>query len=439
MAVKNLSNAAGVLFDERRDFYPSPAKVSELYKTVAPYLTLLNRKGRESVQDPDYKLFQHSSGFNSQYMYLNDATPTAWTSNGEPGDTVVQTVDNVTNLGGAGDHLKGLQFDVFASSYSDYKGTVFVTSVSGNDVTFKSLGNPTDLTNNRCDAMADDDIFRRRGSAFGEGTVGPDAFHDEIEVVYNSAQIFKTAIEVTGTLKATTNLRGYSSEVARLRREKTLEFAKQIDDALMFGVRSGGIGAGQGTESFATHQTDGTNVVRTTMGVVRIMERYGTTSGDEQNSFTWTKATADWDTVLSALQKLFRIRPSTGRKMAYCGSGFLVWINQVGSNGFLGNTSVTINLNGSAIENRFGLSVQELSTPFGTLEMVWSPGMDDGFYNEHAIIVDVENCGIKQFRPDTFMANVKTEDAYDGYKDVWQADLGLWLTNVAAHGMVKLA
>jgi len=67
------------------------------------------------------------------------------------------------------------------------------------EISLLSLGNPRSATN-EAQAIANGDKLVVIGNAHGEGTTAPEAYSDELEVVYNSCQIFKTSAEVTGTL-----------------------------------------------------------------------------------------------------------------------------------------------------------------------------------------------------------------------------------------------
>ena len=78
--------------------------------------------------------------------------------------------------------------------------------------------------------LVNDDYYLVIGNAHGEGSSAPDAWADELDVVYNSCQIFKTPLQVTGTLEAAV-LRGESSELARLRRMKAQEHKMQKEKA----------------------------------------------------------------------------------------------------------------------------------------------------------------------------------------------------------------
>ena len=219
MAAKNLA-ASGVLYTDRRNFYLSPQVTKELWTDVAPFTTVVSNMGTVRPQDPDFKLFEHRSGWIEQKFQLNDASPNAWSStNGAPGETLVlDAVDGITGLDSAvSSSYLGLEVEIYADDGSGnidstaYQGLGLVTTiVAGGAVTLTSLGNPENA-NFYCGAVADNSHFLVQGNAFGEGTEAPEAWADELSVVFNSSQIFKTPVEVTGTLYEAA-LRGYTNE-----------------------------------------------------------------------------------------------------------------------------------------------------------------------------------------------------------------------------------
>ena len=127
---KNLSGS-GVLYTDRRDFYISPQVVKELWTDVTPFTTVVANQEKITPADPTFKMFE-----------LWDSTKTT---------------------------LRGHALITEASSSSTLK--------------FKNIG---------ADALdaTDNDVFIVVGNAHGEGTEAPEAWSDELKVVYNTTQIF---------------------------------------------------------------------------------------------------------------------------------------------------------------------------------------------------------------------------------------------------------
>lgn len=444
MAAKDLSNTtSGMLWTDRRDFYISPNEVRELWTDVAPFTTVVSNRGMVKVQDPDFKMFEHRSGFIKQRFFLNDATPPAWAGTGNPGDTLGEnvTIDNILGLATSADSSYiGLILECWNTGSTTYKGVSLVTDVSAGKLVLKSLGNPRSATNVHA-AMADNDEFYVIGNAQGEGTSAPEAFSDDLDVVYNSTQIFKTPIEITGTLYEAA-LRGYSSELSRLRVEKNKEHRMQKERAFLFGVRKGGTGsddlAGDNATNLDSHDGHLTDVnsklVRTTMGIIPAIYRYGVASGDSQNIFSIASASYNYSSFVDDMAKVFQYLPEDGTKVAFCGAGALSYWSKVdGTTGFAGKSGFSVQIQ-QMQRSSLGFDFRELITPHGVLQIVYAPALR-GPYTNYMVIVDPAELKYVQYRPSKFMANVKTDNAYDGVKDLYFSDEGLGITLIEKHSV----
>jgi hypothetical protein len=434
--------ATGVLYSDRRDFYIDPARFAELYPNVSPFLSGLFAMGPESTPDPDFKMFESRAGWRQQYFYVNDATPSTWTATGGPADTLLDlTIDNVTGLT-MDSSQEGQECEVWDSTLTTYKGNVIITTVdSATQIDIKSLGKPDHATF-VVSALANNDVFYVRTPAIGEGQTAPDAFAHELQVVWNSAQIIRTSLELTGTL-ATSTLRGAADERSRLRTLKSNAHKASGERALLYGMRPDGIGgvahgAGAGTDS--THVdtsapvTDsGSNTVRTTMGIINVLRRYGRTSGDQQNVFSPTEASYSFSDMVDDFEKVFQYMPQGGNKVMYAGPGFVSFLAKQAAQGMKDGFTVNWNSSSSSI----GVKISELITPHGSVDVVKAPLMD-GPYNKYAVVVNPDNVKLVQFRSDRFSSNIKTEDGYDGMKDEFFSDFGLGIQLAESHALFKL-
>lgn len=453
MAVKNLGGnfsessglgtQLGILYTDRRDFYIRPNVTKELWKTEAPFVTDLVSKGSIKVPDPDFKMFEHRAGWTNQQFVVNGVTTPFDTY--VPGDLAVLTgIDGIKGLSSTVDSSYiGLVVEVWNSDKSTYKGISLITAVvAGGAVTLKSLGNPRSTANTHS-ALADNDICFVIGNAWGEETSAPDAFADEIEVVYNSAQIFKTAVNITGTLAEATSLRGYNSELARLRADKAKEHKIQVNKALLLGVRTHGTGmtdlAGDNTftDGFATHITDANGkLVRTTMGIIPAIYKYGANTGDFKNIFTIGAVSYDYAAFVEDSEYLFQYGNGGGVKTAYCGMGALSYWSKLSSTGFYGNSGVSVSLSDWSL-NKAGFNVKYLETPHGMLELKYEPALR-GQYRNSMVIVDPSNVDHCIYRPHKFMTNIKTDNAYDGIKDMYFSDEGIGIQLIESHAIMNV-
>tara|TARA_R110002012_G_scaffold37496_1_gene104911 strand:+ start:3458 stop:4768 length:1311 start_codon:yes stop_codon:yes gene_type:complete len=430
---KNLSGS-GVLYTDRRDFYISPQVVKELWTDVTPFTTVVANQEQRTPNDPTFKMFEHRNPWNKQEFSLA-ANPASVNSKAELGTAVA--VDGIVGLASSVDSsYLGLECEVWDETKTTLRGHALITVVGTNELKYKNIGAAA------LDA-ADNDVFIVVGNAHGEGTEAPDSWADELKVVYNTTQIFKTPLQITGTLEAAA-LRGESSELARLRLQKSQEHKIQKERAFLFGDSPIGTGLadsrdGASDESFTDgYTTDANgNVVRTTKGIVTALEDYGATSGDDQNVFTVSEASYSYSSFVDDMEKVFQYVPEAGMKMAFCGMGAMsYWSKMEGSSGFAGNSGWNVNISSSE-RSSMGFNYRQLETPHGVLMLIPTPVLR-GPYNKHMVVVSEENLFHATYRPPVYQTNIKTDNAFDGVKDQYMSDEGIGITLIESHKLFKI-
>ena len=431
---KNLSGS-GVLYTDRRDFYISPQVVKELWTDVTPFTTVVANQEQRTPNDPTFKMFEHRNPWNKQEFQA--ASDPASLAAGDS-ESAATDVDNIVGLASSVDaSYVGLECEVWDSTKTTLRGHALITTaVDSNTIKFKNLGS---------DALdvADNDYFIVVGNAQGEGTEAPSAWSDELKVVYNSTQIFKTPLQITGTLEAAA-LRGESSELARLRLQKSQEHKIQKERAFLFGDSPVGTGLkdsrdGTSDESFTDGgRTDVSgNRVRTTKGILTALEDYGATSGDDKNVFTVSEATYAYSNFVDDMEKVFQYVPESGMKMAFCGMGAMsYWSKMEGASGFAGNSGWTVNISGSE-RSSMGFNYRQLETPHGVLMLIPTPVLR-GPYNKHMVVISEENLFHAVYRPPVYQTNIKTDNAFDGVKDQYMSDEGIGITLIESHKLFKI-
>ena len=456
MAIGDLS-ASGVLYTDRRRFYLNENEVAELYMSETPFLSGLMGVGSEQVDDPDYKMFEYRAGWANPSFLVNDTSIgnfSGGSTTGAPGETITLTCDTFSGVS-SDSSLIGAVVDLWNSAETTFRGTMVVTAVSGSNVTFKVLGNPT-VAAQAISGVANDDVFRVRTTAAGEGVTSPDASTDELEVVWNSTQIIRTPLELTGTLAAA-NLRG-QKERERYRVNKGREHMMKLERALFFGYRTGGIGgtangAGGGTDSsFISHQTDANGkTIRTTMGVIPALLRYGRTSGDQQNVFTNYLNTYTFDDFADQMDKIAQYAPGGGEFVAYCGSfAYSAWSKLMADSTFFGTGQYNV----EPMTTESGLHIKKLFTPSGiVINLVRAAALNYGGDKGRMVIVNPDNVKLVSYRPNlgdagengggsyssvAYNTNIKTDDGYDGIKDEYFSDAGVGLTLADSHALMTI-
>ena len=457
MAVDNLTAVTGVLFDDRRRFYLDENTFSELYMSETPFLSGLMNVGSEATDDPDYKMFEYRATWANPYLTV--VTTAAWgASPAIPGtDSGVITVSSGNGIPISGG-LVGALVDIWVdgtnptSAYTQYKGTAVITTVpSATTLTLKVISNPN-VTNQAAAAIVNGDKLWLRTSAAVEGAESGEAFSNDLQVVWNSTQIIRTPLEMTGTL-ASANLRG-EKERQRQRINKGREHMMKLERAIFNGVRTGGIGGehygtGAGSDSnFVSHQTltAGGTQLRTTMGVIPALVRYGRRTGDQQNVFFNTASTYSFNDFVDQTDKLAQYAPGGGEFVAYCGSeAYSLW-SKIGSNN-LSFAAGQIQIENTTSD--LGLHVKKVFAPSGVvLNIVRAPALNYGQLKTHMVVVNPENAKLVSYRSNigeapggsysavTYNTNIKTDNGYDGVKDEYVSDVGVGLTMMESHALM---
>jgi hypothetical protein len=431
-ATEKLLKASGVLYTDRRNFYVDPQVTKELWTDVAPFTTLISNQEMRKVPDPVFKMFEHRNPWVKQKFVINNGG--GYTIPDDDTGVASVAIDGIVGLASSADSsYVGLVVEIWNSAETTNRGCAVITA-SSTTLTLKSLANGAI-------SVSDDDICYIVGSAHGEGSSAPEAWSDELSVVFNSCQIFKTPLQITGTLQAAV-LRGESSELARLRRLKGQEHKMQKEKAFLFGMRDDGTGLdlqdGSTSDSFndaGRSDADG-NLIRTTYGIVSAINQYGDSSGDDQSVFTVDGSYAYGDFV-DDMEKVFQYVPESGVKRAFCGAGALgYWSKMAGSSGLAGNSGWTVSL-GDMKRDSLGFNYRVLETPHGMLQLIPTPALR-GPYNKYMVAVSDENLFHAQYRPQQYQTNIKTDNAFDAVKDQYMSDEGVGIQLIESHHLFKI-
>jgi len=431
VGAKNLGSS-GVLYDERRDFYISPQVVKELWTDVAPFLTVVANQGTISgMADPTFKMFEHRNPWQKQELTIDASTA----------DTVVSSEGLVV-----GKNLIGLECEVWSDSVAEAEGEDFVNDNLKNEGVILITGIGTDGTSMTYETLSSDAITVKVGdklsvigNAQAEGSGSPVAWSDDLAVVFNQCQIFKTPVEVTGTLLQA-SLRGESKELARLRDQKASEHKIQKERAFLFGANPKGIKAGfAGLEDIS--DSNGM-AIRTTMGIIPALEKHG---NDDANSYSQnifsidasTDGAYDYKNFVEQMEKVFQYVPTAGMKRAFVGAGALGYWSTLGpTNSFSKNSGWEVGLSDMK-RDALGFNYRMLETPHGMLQLIPTPALR-GRYNKYMLVVDDSNLFHAQYRAPQFQASIQANDA-DIVKDQYMSDEGIGISMIESHSLFKIS
>jgi hypothetical protein len=445
-ATEKLLKASGVLYTDRRNFYVDPQVTKELWTDVAPFTTMISNQEQRQVPDPVFKMFEHRNPWVKQ-EFQNAGETVTLAANGT--ESAALNIDNIQGLASSVDSsYVGLVVEIWNEAKNSKKATALISSsVDADEIKVKiiSTESGSDYT------LVDNDYYLVIGNAHGEGSSAPDAWSDELDVVYNSCQIFKTPLQVTGTLEAAV-LRGESSELARLRRMKAQEHKMQKEKAFLFGQRVGGTGLGDasydagnlGSDPAEGALADGGrtdsdgNLIRTTYGIISALEKYGnsTATHDGQNVFT-VDSSYSYGSFVDDMEKVFQYIPEAGVKRAFVGAGALgYWSKMAGDSGLAGNSGWSVNL-GDMKRDALGFNYRVLETPHCMLQLIPTPALR-GPYNKYMAVVSDENLFHAVYRPSMYQTNIKQDNAFDGVKDQYMSDEGVGIQLIESHHLFKI-
>jgi hypothetical protein len=431
----------GVLYTDRRNFYLDPNNFSELFKDETPFLWLAMKNRQGGLSDPVFKMFQYENTFMRRYFYNNGTVgeTIAAASAGAAAESNAITIDNVTGFGSTSTidaSMVGKEFEVYDSSWTSnpatatFKGVVVLTDdTSTTTAKFKN-------TTGTAITTADNDVFVLISNAQEDGGEAPDAYSSELSVVWNQCQRFKTPVQIEGDLYYA-SLKGANNELARLRAEKAKEHKVEIEGAFLKGYSPLGTNLA-GTDTFTyldAFTGDNGKVTRTTMGIIPAIRTYGSTTGQYQNRFTITEADYKFSNFVDDTEKIFQYNPPGGVLPAVCGAGAMgYWSKLLYARSSKDNW--TVQFSGNKMSS-FGINVRELETPNGVLQLMRSDSLKFE-YNNTMVIVDDRYSKYMEFRPTTFQTNIKTDNAYDGEKDLYDTEAGLGLTHIKTHSMITI-
>lgn len=439
MGTRNLQSS-GVQYTDQRDFYISPRVVKELWPSIMPFVTVIsngNVKEKGDMPDTIFKMFEHRNPWRRQYFYNNgDSVTISASTNAE---SSAMSVDNITGLSSSvDDSYVGLEIECWDSSEVTLRGTAIITSVvSSTDIKLKNLDGATDIS------TVDNDVWRVVGNAHGEGASAPEAWADELHMAWNSTQEFRTSLEISRKMRKAV-LRGERKELDRIKKIKAGEWKMQRERAMLFGRNPVGTNLDTGsadtftdaTGASAAWRTDANgHKLRTTMGIFTCIEKYGNSSGDDQNLFEFNEAAWTWDDYVDMSEKIFQYLPNSGYKRAFCGRGVMSILSKMSKNGIAGNSGWRIDLSGFR-KDRLGFNYRALETNHGILQCIPTPGID-GPRNKWMIIVDTDNLFHAIYEPAEYHQNIKTDNKPTLQKDEYWGDEGIGVTNIETHTLVK--
>jgi len=428
--------AGQVSINDSRRIYNFGERVAELAPQQSPFFTYLSKVAKSATDDPVFKFLEQRHQWQRRDFVIKTASGVLAKDAAVTGMKIVCGYDKygvetasaktaapqfilvgqVLRIGGKAFKVTGVTVGSGASS-TYTAGDTAGAAASYTSVNLAAL----EAVGTTIAAGSKGQVI---GSAWGEGTLDPEGWKDEMNTREGYCQIFKTAIQLFSGTALATRYRGRPDEYRRVWSDKLMEHKMDIEHAMLFGVGASDEAASSGP-------------VRYTHGIVPYAEANG-------KNYAFTYASSGYDNFIDAMQDFFA--PETGNsgdKLVLCSRNILAWLQKLGSNGFLENTvtSSSYKLDVQNIKGSFGHQVTKVNTIFGNLHFVAEPlfrNQDDNL----AIAVDLANV---KYRPlagngvsrDTHIISNVQDNNMDGRKDMVLTEAGLEISLPETHALMK--
>lgn len=243
------------------------------------------------------------------------------------------------------------------------------------------------------------DAVTKIGNAYGEGTSAPSVTTRNPTKVYNLAQIFKTAYEITNTAKGTRTRTG--DPLKNDKKRKMFDHAAALEMAFMHGVRF--------------EDTDPSNGKprRYTGGLRQFITTNVTT--------TFTATTPLWTEFLNAISPVFdyRSQGAGNERLLLMGNGALNGLNRMAAANTQIQAQGTIKL--------YGMELMKIVIPQGTFYCRTHPLLNvHPLYTNSIYCIDPSNMIYRPFRDTKSQDNIQAPDA-DTQKGQWLTEAGIEL------------
>lgn len=334
-------------------------------------------------------------------------------------------------------------FEVWDSTKTTKRGIAVATYSSSSAVTLVTLGGD-DFTTVSGDYLIYQ--FRIRG----EGSVALEAESKQPAVVWNSTAFLSDSCELTKDL-AKAKLRGYSDDMQFQREEMFKRYSSSMEQSLLTSVSTiktnlTAADTAYWTEANLRTITDANSVsgaVRTTYGYVPILENIGTTYEGagaidaDTNVFKFAAADTSYADFIKYDEIIYDKR-NNNQSVDFIGRGALTLLAQKIVDPDASFTwKGQVSLSPPQMMLKLGFNALELNTIHGTHNITPTRSLRNQ-YNNYWLIPNYENIGIAQFEADQYLNNVKTDNDYEGVKDVIKSKKGLFMTLLKTHHMIVL-
>jgi len=305
----------GVSINDSRRIYNFGERVAELAPQQSPFFVYLSKVAKSATDDPVFKFLEQRHQWQRRDFVIKTASGVLAKDAAVTGMKIVcgydkYGVESPTGKSAAPQYI--LVGQVLRIGGKAFKVTA-VTPGDGISATYASGTAATHTSVNLAALEAVDPTIavgskgQVIGSAWGEGTLDPEGWKDEMYTREGYCQIFKTAIQLFSGTALATRYRGRPDEYRRVWSDKLMEHKMDIEHAMLFGIGASDEAAAAGP-------------LRYSHGIVPYAEANG-------KNYAFTYNSSNYDSFVDAMQDFFA--PETGNsgdKLVLTSRKVLAWL-----------------------------------------------------------------------------------------------------------------
>lgn len=331
-----------------------------------PLTAITSKMSDEQANDPQFhwwtKTLAGQAGDISG-IYADISMDTAYTGGSGKGTTLYVNVSEETASEFRGGHV------VLLRDKDDYRVDV-VAKV--NDVIYNGDNSIITVTlkeedtNSGSNDVSNADRILITGTVQAEGAAMPESVHYDPTKMYNYTQIFEAPLEMTRTAMKT-DLRTEDS-YKESKREALEQLGIMMEKAWIWGIRNEETGENGKPE-------------RMTGGILYFLNKYASeniddyTLNSDYSGNTWLQGGKSW--LDRQLEQIFRY--GSDDKLAVCGSGALLGLNELAEN--YGQINIKTR------QTDYGIRINEWITPFGRLNLKTHPLFSFEVTNRNSMLI----------------------------------------------------
>lgn len=396
---------------------------------AAPLTGLTSLMEEESTNDPEYNHWEKrlkeqrtttaSQGSSKGPFLLADGT----TDGGDPFATVAGTEYQV-KVASSTEFRVGhlIRIPVSASSGTATKIVVGnITAItSATLIKFRATEAVTAIDNGTTNESVGVEVLVI-GSAFAQGATGASqsVYHVPVNPE-NYAQIFRTAMQITGSALKTSLKYDETGAYKDKAKETAIDHMREIEFGFIFGRKTKYV---DGTTNLPTYTTGGILYWMEQWEAGTFYEVTASTADTDDNKriITNSAGTISEKQYDNYLERLFRVTNNkANEKLCLCGSGFLNTINRMYKSKSVLNADLPLT-------DTYGMKVVQHVSPFGTVFYKTHPlfTMNSTLRN-NALFIDVGNLKYRYLdgRDTELLTNRQPNNA-DYREDEWLTEAGL--------------